>query len=92
MLSGTVNRPAEDEAIAVNHDVAFDTPDLLIGIETVETVTVAPFDALGIQCSDSRTFVLSAFLSDSHDCLFYEMFDMAILSPLAEKFIDRLLE
>lgn len=29
---------------------------------------------------------------DSHSCLFNEMFDMAVLSPLAEKFIDRLLE
>ena len=90
MLSGIVNRPAKDEAVAVNHDIAFDSLNLLIGIETVVAVTVAPFDTLGIQCSDSRTFVLFAFPSDSHDCLFYEMFDTAVLSPLTEKLIDRL--
>ena len=90
MLSGIVNRPAKDETIAVNHYIAFDSLDLLIGIETVVALAVAPFDTLGIQCSDRRTFVLSAFLSDSHDCLFYEMLDMTVLSPLTEKLIDRL--
>ena len=90
MLSGIVNRSTENETIAVNHDIAFDSFDLLVGIKTVVALTVAPFDTLGIQCSDRRTFVLFAFLSDSHDCLFYEMFDMAVLSPLTEKLIDRL--
>ena len=90
MLSGIVNRPAEDEAITVNHDIAFDTLDLLIGIETVVAVTVAPFDTFGIQCSDRRAFARLAFPSDSHDCLFYEIFDMTVLSPLTEKLIDRL--
>lgn len=90
MLSGIVNCPTKDETIAVDHDIAFDSLDLLIGIETVVAVTVAPFNTLGIQCSDSRTFVLFAFLPDSHDCLFYEMFNMTVLSPLTEKLIDRL--
>ena len=90
MLSGIVNRPAEDETVAVNHDVAFDALYFFIGIETVVAMTVTPFDALRIQCSDRRAFALPAFSSDSHDCLFYEMFDMAILSPLAEILIDRL--
>ena len=90
MLPGIVNCPSEDEAVAVNHDVAFDALYLFIGIETVIAPAVAPFDALCVQCSDCRAFVLPAFASDSHDCLFYEMFYMAVLSPLAEKLIDRL--
>lgn len=90
MPSGIVNCPAENETVAVNHDVAFDALYFFIGIETVVAVAVAPFDALRIQCSDRRAFPLLAFPSDSHDCLFYEMFDMAVLSPLAEILIDRL--
>lgn len=90
MLSGIVNCPSEDEAVAVNHDVAFDTLYLFIGIETVIALAVAPFDTLRVQCSNCRAFVLPTFASDSHDCLFYEMFDMAVFSPLAEKLIDRL--
>lgn len=90
MLSGIVDCTAEDEAIAVNHNVALDALYLFIGIETVVTVTVAPFDTLRVQGTDRRAFVLFAFMSDSHDGLFYEMFDMAVLSPFAEKLIDRL--
>lgn len=41
MLSGIVNCPSEDEAVAVNHDVAFDTLYLFIGIETVIALAVA---------------------------------------------------
>lgn len=90
MLSGIVYCSGEDEAIAVNNDIAFDSLDLFICVETVVAVTVAPFYALGIQCSDCRVAVLLAFASDPHDCLFYEMFDMAVLSPLTEKLIHRL--
>lgn len=90
MLSGIVNCPSKDEAVAVNHDVAFDTLYLFIGIETVIALAVAPFDTLCVQCSNCRAFVLPTFAPDSHDCLFYEMFDMTVFSPLAEKFIDRL--
>lgn len=90
MPSGIVNCPAENETVAVNHDAAFDALYLFIGIETVVAVAVAPFDALRIQCSDRRAFALLAFPSDPHDCLFYEMLDMAVLSPLAEILIDRL--
>lgn len=90
MLSGIVNCPAQYEAVAVNHDVSFDTIHLFIGVETVVAAAVPPFDALRVQCSDRLAFVLLAFASDSHDCLFYEIFDMAVLSPLAEKLIDRL--
>lgn len=90
MLSGIVNCPSKDEAVAVNHDVAFDTLYLFIGAETVIALAVAPFDTLCVQCSNCRVFVLPTFASDSHDGLFYEMFDMAVFSPLAEIFIDRL--
>ena len=90
MLSGIINCPTEDETVAVNHDIALDSLDLFIGIKTVVTVTVAPFYALSVQCSDRRAFVLLAFSSDSHDCLFYEMFNMTVFSPLAEILIDRL--
>lgn len=90
MLSGIVDCTAEDEAIAVNYNVSFDAFYLFIGIETIVAVTVAPFNALRVQRPDRRAFVLLAFTSDSHDCLFYEMLDMAILSPFAEKLIDRL--
>lgn len=90
MLSGIVNCPSKDEAVTVNHDVAFDALHFFIGIETVIAPAVASFYALRIQCSDCRAFVLPAFASDSHDCLLDEMFDMTVLSPLAEKLIDRL--
>ena len=90
MHSCIINGSGEDEAVAVNHDVAFDTLYLFIGIETVVALTVAPFDALCVQCADSRASVLPTFASDSHNCLVYEMFDMAVLSPLAKKLIDRL--
>ncbi len=53
-------------------------------------IAIAPFDALCVQCSDRRTFVMFALASDSHNCRFYEMLDMTIVSPLAEKLIDRL--
>ena len=90
MLSGIVDSTTEDETIAVNYNVSFDTLYLFIGIEPVVAMTVAPFDALRVQRPDRRAFVLFAFTSDSHDCLFYKMLDTAILSPLTEKLINRL--
>ena len=90
MLPGTVNCPSEDKTVAVNHDVAFDALYFFIGIKAVVAVTVAPFYALCVQRSDSRALVLPASPSDSHDCLLYEVFYMAVLSPLAEILINRL--
>lgn len=90
MPSGIINRPAKDEAIAVNHDITFDSLYLLIGIETVVALTVAPFDTLRVHRSGCRAFVLPPFASDPHDCLFHEMLDTAVLSPLVEKLIYRL--
>lgn len=44
MLSDIFNYPAEDEAIAVNHNVALDAFYLFVGIEAIVAMTVAPFD------------------------------------------------
>lgn len=39
-----------NESIAVNHDVAFDALYLLIGVETIVSLAITPFDTLGVQC------------------------------------------
>ena len=45
----------KNKAIAVNHDVTFDALDLLVCVKSIVTLTVAPFNALGIQCSHRGT-------------------------------------
>ena len=90
MYPGTADVSAEDEAVAVNSNIAFYAFYLFIGIEPVVALTVAPLDTLGVKRHDRRCGGLSTFAAYLHDEFFYAVAQIAVCPPFVEVPIDRL--
>lgn len=90
MYAGVAYASAENETVAVNSDIAFYAFYLLVGIEPIVTMTVAPLDALGIKSHNRRRGILLATSAYLHDKFFYAVIQIAFCSPFMEVPIDRL--
>ena len=90
MYSGTADVSSENEAVAVNGNIAFYAFYLFIGIETIVALTVAPLDALGVKCHHRRCGGLPPFTTYLHDEFFYTVAQIAVRPPFMEVPIDRL--
>ena len=90
MYSGTTDISAEDEAVAVNSNIALYTFYLFIGIEPVAALTVAPLDTLGVKRHDRRCGGLFTFAAYLDDEFFYAVAQIAVCPQFVEVPIDRL--
>ena len=90
MYPGTADVSTEDEAVAVNSNIAFYAFYLFIGIEPVAALTVAPLDTLGVQRHDRRCGGLFTFAAYLNDEFFYAVAQIAVCFPFVEVPIDRL--
>lgn len=63
---------------------------VIVGIEPIVTLTVAPLDALGIKCHDRGCGGLLTFATYLHDEFFYTVIQISFCSPFMEIPIDRL--
>lgn len=79
-----------DKTVAVNRNVAFYALYLLVGIESIVTLTVAPLGALGIKCPDRRGGILIASFTYPHNKFFYAAIQITLCSPFVKIPIDRL--
>ena len=90
MYPGTADVSTEDEAVAVNSNIAFYAFYLFIGIEPVVALTVAPLDTLGVKRHDRRCGGLFTFAAYLDDEFFYAVAQIAVCPPFVEVPIDRL--
>lgn len=90
MYSRVADASAEDETVAVNSNVAFYALHLLVGIESIVTMTVTPLDTLGIKRHDRRCGGLLTFATYLHDEFFYTVIQISFRPPFMKVPIDRL--